>query len=367
MAMTAFLAHACVQPIDRLRLVACIAAMPVFATVAAAQTAPSATPPAVQQAPQAPQAATAPQPAQPDTTVWPAAEVAKELARCNQVLRGLDVVARPVHQIREHDCGAPAPMELISVGQSPQVSFSPPVTVTCDMVAALHKWITRDLQPLARKHLGGEIVRLDTMSSYSCRTAYSRKNAKLSEHGKANAVDIRAFMTAKGANAEVLVDWGPTGREIAAQVAAAKKLEAERAAAAAKAPPGQTGTAAASVRQAPSATIATGSIDHPDPAVTTLRPSISVVPRNGQGIGLTLPGQPNTGLGLSTGAQPSHLGGPTADKPTAAVSPRTDFLRAAHAAACKIFGTVLGPEANAAHRNHFHVDMAERKIKVICE
>ena len=45
-----------------------------------------------------------------------------------------------------------------------------------------------------------------------------------------------------------------------------------------------------------------------------------------------------------------------------------DFLRAAHESACKLFGTVLGPEANNAHRNHFHVDMAERiKHTKICE
>ena len=36
-------------------------------------------------------------------------------------------------------------------------------------------------------------------------------------------------------------------------------------------------------------------------------------------------------------------------------------------AACRHFGTVLGPEANEAHRNHFHLDMAERKVKRICE
>ena len=30
-------------------------------------------------------------------------------------------------------------------------------------------------------------------------------------------------------------------------------------------------------------------------------------------------------------------------------------------------GTTLGPEANEAHRNHFHVDMAERTIKKICD
>jgi hypothetical protein len=46
---------------------------------------------------------------------------------------------------------------------------------------------------------------------------------------------------------------------------------------------------------------------------------------------------------------------------------KAKFLRAAHAAACRIFGTTLGPEANDAHLNHFHVDMAKRKYKKICD
>jgi hypothetical protein len=33
------------------------------------------------------------------------------------------------------------------------------------------------------------------------------------------------------------------------------------------------------------------------------------------------------------------------------------FLRVVHASACKRFGTVLGPDYNAAHRNHFHVEL----------
>ena len=32
------------------------------------------------------------------------------------------------------------------------------------------------------------------------------------------------------------------------------------------------------------------------------------------------------------------------------------FLRIVHASACKRFGTVLGPDYNAAHRDHFHVE-----------
>lgn len=33
------------------------------------------------------------------------------------------------------------------------------------------------------------------------------------------------------------------------------------------------------------------------------------------------------------------------------------FLRAVHSGGCAIFGAVLGPEYNAAHRNHFHLDL----------
>ena len=34
------------------------------------------------------------------------------------------------------------------------------------------------------------------------------------------------------------------------------------------------------------------------------------------------------------------------------------FLRRLHQSACKRFGTVLGPDYNSAHANHFHLDMA---------
>jgi hypothetical protein len=33
-----------------------------------------------------------------------------------------------------------------------------------------------------------------------------------------------------------------------------------------------------------------------------------------------------------------------------------EFLRLVHQSACKRFGTVLGPEYNAAHANHLHVE-----------
>src|SRR6185295_7639533 len=110
----------------------------------------------------------------------------------------------------------------------PQVALSPPPTVACDMVVALHRWLERDVQPLAHKHLGAPVIRIESMSSYSCRNAYGRSRSKLSEHGKANALDIGAFITARGQAAMVVADWGPTARQISAQAVAAK-AEAEKA------------------------------------------------------------------------------------------------------------------------------------------
>ena len=46
---------------------------------------------------------------------------------------------------------------------------------------------------------------------------------------------------------------------------------------------------------------------------------------------------------------------------------RSRFLKDVHDGACKIFGTVLGPEANAAHKNHFHFDMAKRRRSAYCQ
>ena len=39
-----------------------------------------------------------------------------------------------------------------------------------------------------------------------------------------------------------------------------------------------------------------------------------------------------------------------------------EFLRLIHSSACKRFGTVLGPDYNAAHRNHLHMELGSSKF-----
>jgi len=313
------------------------------------------------------QAATVP--AEP--VAWLPQEVEQAQARCAVLLKGLEVVAVAGPPLREGaECGTPVPMQLISVGRSPQIALSPPPTLTCDMVATLARWLERDVQPLARKHLGAPIARVETMSSYSCRNAYGRAHGRISEHGKADAIDIGSFVTAHGHAALIVSDWGPTARQIAAEVAAASKAAA--AAGQAKAPaepspkPGEVtpvqGGLALGGQSVPVQRPATAAGMMP----LDLKPS---APNGVAGITLDVSGRAFTPFGLMA---PNRLGGPkaqaTAEDPLVAPGGKTDFLRAAHHSACKVFNTVLGPEANNAHRNHFHLDMAERlKSAKICE
>ena len=51
----------------------------------------------------------------------------------------------------------------------------------------------------------------------------------------------------------------------------------------------------------------------------------------------------------------------------AAPSPASSFVRQVLLEACQSFKTVLGPEANAAHKDHFHFDMEPRRGRALCE
>ena len=72
-------------------------------------------------------------------------------------------------------------------------------------------------------------------------------------------------------------------------------------------------------------------------------------------------------------AAPDMVGGGDA-RPLRDIAPsdssttqEAQFLRSVHDGACGKFGTVLGPEANEAHRNHLHLDLAARKHGAFCE
>lgn len=299
---------------------------------------------------------------------WSTGEVAAAKSRCAEILKRISAVATPEPPMRNGICGAPAPIRLASIGRNPEVALSPPAVVTCELAEALHTWVTTSLQPLAKRHLSAPLVKMEVMSDYSCRNAYGRARARLSEHGRANALDIRSFITAKSDAAEVLAHWGPTERDVRAEIAAANAAAARAAAARAAAATPPAGSAA------PSPTSTAEAVE-PPAAMTrgTIADGLSSLTAVIQG-GIA-DAKPSTQTGFSLG-EPARLGGPkttTAALPPApapSVAPsagKSRFLREAHASACRIFGTALGPEANNAHRNHFHVDAAVRASGSFCQ
>jgi hypothetical protein len=323
----------------------------------------------------------------PIPTEWPAVEVELARARCTQLLKGVDAVTIPEAPFRKGDCGTMAPVRLVSIGKNPEVTFSPPPVVTCDLVIGLTKWIKDEVQPTARRHLGSEVIRIESMSDYSCRMAYGRIGNKLSEHGKANALDIRGFITRKGSQAVVLNDWGLNKRDVlkqlvaeraAAEKLAAAKAEADRARAAGTEP-----ADGATVTKLPRKTIAEGlSKDAKKPlAVPASITKDGALDAKGAEAGdpadIKKAGKTKKEAAREKGKRRSReetalLAAlpPEEAAKVKAPPPKTPtgrFLHEVHAAGCRIFGTTLGPEANEAHRNHFHVDMAERKYKKICD
>ena len=120
--------------------------------------------------------------------------------------------------------------------------------VTCPLASTFAAWARYGVGRAAQQILGSELVRIETMGSYNCRTIAGTE--RLSAHAQAKAIDVSGFVLADGRRVSVLGDWSE---------------------------------------------------------------------------------------------------GSTAER---------QFLRVIHTSACKRFGTVLGPNYNAAHADHLHVELS---------
>jgi hypothetical protein len=97
------------------------------------------------------------------------------------------------------DCGGEDIVRLEAVVVSPtqRVALKPPAVLRCTMATAVANWVRADAAPLAAS-LGSTLSEVDNFDSYECRGRNRVKGAKLSEHGRANALDIRGLRLANG-------------------------------------------------------------------------------------------------------------------------------------------------------------------------
>mgnify|MGYP000017526606 CR=1 FL=1 len=293
--------------------------------------APASSPPPAA-APAAPAVAAATPPAittPPPPEVWTPEELSAGLRQCVLLLAPATADVAMEEPMKHGQCGTPAPLALKSAGGKDKVEFAPPPTMNCRLAASMGEWVDKVLQPAAQAALGSRITRILGSGSYSCRNIYSNPKLSLSEHATGNAIDIAAFVTADGRTITVKKGWGPTERDIvAAKKKAEKKLMAGKSPEKAKADE----TAAAA----------------PTPSIEEAGKKAEVKQK---------------GRVQKTDFKPET--NKPADVVSVDLKPATTkeavFLKRLHTGSCTLFATVLGPEANEAHRDHFHLDMKVRR------
>ena len=139
----------------------------------------------------------APQNGKPDEQ---AAPVPPPPSACRLALTDAVAIAPSIPDISgPNGCGGEdlVRLEAIVLPDKRQVSVKPPAILRCPMATALADWIRNDIAPLAVS-LGSTISDLDNFNSYECRGRNRVVGARLSEHGRANAVDVRALKLANG-------------------------------------------------------------------------------------------------------------------------------------------------------------------------
>lgn len=100
-------------------------------------------------------------------------------------------------------CGVVNPVKITAVHG---IALSRPATVDCATANAFADWTKNSvIRQFGKKKR--EVVTIEVLASYSCRTRNNKKGAKISEHGKGRAIDVGSFVLDDGSRVSVFVDW----------------------------------------------------------------------------------------------------------------------------------------------------------------
>jgi hypothetical protein len=78
-----------------------------------------------------------------------------------------------------------------------RIAITPPAILRCPMAETVIHWVRDELTAIAAE-FGAPLTSLMIDTSYECRGRNRVSGAKLSEHGRANAIDVRGFTLADG-------------------------------------------------------------------------------------------------------------------------------------------------------------------------
>ncbi len=141
-----------------------------------------------------------PAPAERAKPAEPAAAAPPPPSACRLALTEAIAIAPSIPDIHgAGGCGGEdlVRLEAVVLPDKRQVSVKPAAILRCTMASAIADWIRTDIAPLAAG-LGSAISDLDNFDSFECRGRNRVAGAELSEHGRANALDVRALKLANG-------------------------------------------------------------------------------------------------------------------------------------------------------------------------
>lgn len=283
----------------------------------------------------------------PPADIWSSSDVNDALQSCVLKLAAIQAKVDIATPFKKGPCGAPSAIRVSKLGSRHALNLSPAATLRCKMAASLYRFIEDSLQPAAIEILGSPVESFRGISSYSCRNRNGAKTGRLSEHALANALDVGNFKLKNGKTVSVLKHWGPTLRDKAVASGAAER---PLIAVTGKERPRRPLLQKASLRRNSAVRV---------PPVPIKR-SVAVKRATSKSAAKLAP------------TKTKRVAPPAPSKPVrvakeTAPTKEELFLKRVHKEACQYFGTVLGPEANEAHRDHFHFDMAARRRNNYCQ
>jgi hypothetical protein len=123
-----------------------------------------------------------------------------EVTACQRRLSAGHAGFRPLGEISgPGGCGGPdiVLLERVALTDRGEVAIDPPATLRCEMAEAIASFVQTGLAP-AVVPLGSALSAVENFDSYECRGRNRVAGAPLSEHGRANALDIRALRLRDG-------------------------------------------------------------------------------------------------------------------------------------------------------------------------
>jgi hypothetical protein len=127
------------------------------------------------------------------------AGVTSEPTECDKRVQTITVVEPVPRLIGPDACGGRDMLRLAAVlrPDGTRIDIKPAPVLRCEFAESVAAWLRDEVAPRVDK-LGAQLRTVETFDDFECRSRNRVAGAKLSEHGKGNAVDLRSFVLADG-------------------------------------------------------------------------------------------------------------------------------------------------------------------------